>query len=605
MKSGMGVWRIDRPDLRAYVWFGVLALIVAGPLLGPGHLLLLDFPAGPMLPRIDLFPPSRPDSFGNGLPLLALHTILREVQELLPDKAFLLAPVLIGGIGVYRLLRRRLEAGALAATYGGTLYGVNPFVYDRYLAGQLYFLLGYSLLPWALPAVADAGRRLSLQVVLRIALWTWILTVASVHFSGIYLLLVAIAVLVGRQPLRRVLLFGGATLALVALLSSYWLLPVLRDASAVAAGADLRIYASRPHGAGVLPALVAMYGFWRDEFPRQVSSFPALYALLVPILGLAVAGWRVSRRDRSRRAFATALATTAALGIVLSALTALPAMRAFVRLAIEGFPGLGVYREPEKFLLLAVLAYAVLGGLGLDALTKSLSRVRPRLGWVACVLALAAVAGYGHGMFWAFSGRVHLSHYPPGWSIANAAMETRGPGRLLVLPWRPYAIWSFSDGRIVANPAPSFFTRDVVSARGAGFDAVHDREGDPVATLIGSALSQRADTRRFGGLVAPAGVRFVAVLREADWQRYGFLAHQRDLRAVYRDSHLVLYENASWRAGPVLADRSRASVSALLGYSLSGFALIAIIGLWIRCRRGMRAGAVDEAPALAVARASR
>lgn len=605
MKSGMGVWRIHRPDLRAYAWFGVLALIVAGPLLGPGHLLLLDFPSGPRLPRIDLVPPSRPDAFDNGLPLLALHTLLREVQELLPDKAFLLAPVVLGGIGLYRVLRRRLEAGALAATYAGTLYAVNPFVYDRYLAGQLYFLLGYSLLPWALPAVAEAGRRLSLQVVLRIALWTSILTVASVHFAGIYLLLVAVAVLIGRQPPRRVLVFGGATLVLVALLSSYWLLPALRDASAAATGADLRIYASRPHGAGVLPTLVAMYGFWRDEFPRQVSSFPALYALLVPILGLAAAGLLVSRRSRSRRALATALATAAALGIVLSAVTALPATRAVVRLAIEGLPALSVYREPEKFLSLAVLAYAVLGGLGLDALTKRLSPVHTRLGWVACALALAAVAGYGHGMFWAFSGRVHLSRYPAGWSNANAVMEARGPGRLLVLPWRPYAIWSFSDGRIVANPAPSFFTRDVVSARGAGFDAVRDREGDPVATLIGSALSQRADTRRFGGLVAPAGVRFIAVLKEADWQRYGFLAHQRDLRAVYRNPHLVLYENASWRAGPVLADRGRASLSALLGYSLSAFALIAIIGLWIRCRRGTRTDAVDEGPALAVARASR
>jgi hypothetical protein len=168
----MGLRRIDRPDLRAYAWFGVLALIVAGPLLGPGHLLLLDFPSGPRLPRIDLFPSPGPDALGNGLPLLALHALLGEVQELLPDKAFLLAPVVLGGIGVYRFVRGRLDGGALAATYGGTLYAVNPFVYDRYLAGQLYFLLGYTLLPWALPAAAEAGRRLSLQVVLRIALWT-------------------------------------------------------------------------------------------------------------------------------------------------------------------------------------------------------------------------------------------------------------------------------------------------------------------------------------------------------------------------------------------------------------------------------------------------
>lgn len=594
MKSSVGLLRICRVDLGAYAWFSILALLVAGPLLAPGHLLLLDFPSGPRFPHIDLFPPSRPDPLANGLPLLALHALLRDVQELLPEKAFLLAPIVLGGIGLYRALRR-LGTGAIAATYGGMLYAVNPFVNDRYLAGQLYFLLGYSLLPWALPAAAAAARTPSLQCALRVALWTAALTVTSVHFLGLYLLLVAATMLMGRPALRRALAFGGATLGLVALLSAYWLLPL--SSHAPAAAADLRVYASRPHGAAVLPTLAAMYGFWRDEFPRQAARLPALYALLAPILGLVAVGSLASRRSRNRT-LASALTLVVVVGILIAAVTAFPATRTVVQLAIRRLPALGVYREPEKFLSLTVLGYAVLGGLGLDALSNRVGECRQWRGWVVGALAVAAVAGYGYGMFWAFSGRVHLSRYPASWSIANGIMNAQGPGRLLVLPWRPYAIWSFSDGRIVANPAASFFTRDVISAPGAGFDAVTDRAGDPLAALVGTALAQRSTTHRFGVLIAPAGIRFVALLREADWQSYGFLAGQRDLRPLYRDPHVVVYENSSWRPGPGLPARGQPSPIALVGYAVTALALVTIAALSIRRRGTRRVDAAETATAL-------
>ena len=74
-------------------------------------------------------------------------------------------PFVLGGIGLYRLVRSRFGVGAAAAAYGSTLYVVNPFVADRYLAGHLFFLLAFALVPWALPRVEDLARGADLKAV--------------------------------------------------------------------------------------------------------------------------------------------------------------------------------------------------------------------------------------------------------------------------------------------------------------------------------------------------------------------------------------------------------------------------------------------------------
>ena len=112
-----------------------LAVLVAGPLLGPGHLLLLDFPSGPRFPNGSFLPLPSSGDVGNAIPLLGLHSVLRSIYPVLPEKLFLLAPIVLGGAGAARLVRRRLGVGALSAAYAGTLFAINPFVYDRYTAG--------------------------------------------------------------------------------------------------------------------------------------------------------------------------------------------------------------------------------------------------------------------------------------------------------------------------------------------------------------------------------------------------------------------------------------------------------------------------------------
>jgi hypothetical protein len=515
-----------------------LSVLVAGPLLGRGWLLLLDFPSGPAHFDVTFWPQAGSGDLGNGLPLELLRLVLAHaVGASAADKLFLLLPIAVGGPGMFRLARR-LGAGSLPALYAGVVATINPFTLDRMLAGHLFLLLATALLPWALVPVLDAleGRG-SRRGTLAIGVWLAALAAIDVHVAGMYAGLVVLAALLARGGARERLELVAVSIGCALVLSSYWIVPNLLHAGPSRAGvADLTSYATRPTGWRVLPTLLALYGFWRDEFARPAAQHPLLYALVVPLVALALVGAVVVARS-GRRQLALFLGTSGVLALLLAAGTAFPPTADAFRFVYQHVGWFRIYREPEKFVGVLVLVYALLGAFALERLRR-LARAP---GTVAALLAIALALGYGYGLFWGLGGRVALGEYPPSWTIAARVMDRLGPGGVLVFPWRTYAAWSFTGGHVVGNPAPSFFARKVVASRGSGLPGSRDEAGDPAAAVVTSALHDRGRVHDLGRRVAPLGVRYVLVLREADAASYNFVRRQRDLRLVYRTRRLTLY----------------------------------------------------------------
>lgn len=532
--------------LGPWLWFSVIALAVAAPLLGEGYLLLLDWPSGPELPRVPLLPLPSSGDVGSGTPFLAILALLRSIHPYLPDKVLLVAPILLGGVGLYRLVRSRFGVGSAAAAYGATLYVFNPFVADRYLAGHLFFLLGLGLLPWALGPVLDLLDEPSRRTSIYVGLWLLGLAAIDVHVAGMYALLVVVAGVAALS--RRGAIMAAVGLGLGVALCAYWVLPSLFVPPGSGIGtADLAEYATRPPGMGALPTLAGLYGFWRDEFAGSAQRIPALYLLLVPILSLALMGaFRVLASGPRRRA-GVVLAAGAVLGLLLAAGTSLPPTAGAFQWLFDNVMVFRIYREPQKFLALVVLAYATFGAVGLEAVVARDGRTAAARSWRASGLAVCVAIAYAYTMLWGFWGQVHLSRYPSDWARAEQIMETEGPGRVLVLPWHLYAVLSFSDGRIVANPAPSFFSRDVIAGDNVGFARIPTQSVDPFSAWVQQILAHRGEVQELGHLVAPLDVRFIVLLEEADRERYRFLERQSDLTTLYRGTALRLFENRAWR----------------------------------------------------------
>jgi hypothetical protein len=533
-----------------WLWFSFVALIVAAPLLGGGYLLLLDYPSGPALPHVPLLPLPSSGDVGNGTPLLALEAVLRHIQVWLPDKVLLLAPIVLGGVGLYRLLRSRFGVGAAAATYGATLFVLNPFVADRYLAGHLFFLLALAMVPWALGPVLDLFDR-SRHSGVWIGLWLFGLAVVDLHVAGMYALLVIVASVTTWS--RKGSIDGAVGLGLGAVLCAYWVLPSLLASPGRRVGAaDLAVYASRPSGARVLPRLLGLYGFWREEFAGAAQRIPVLYLLLVPILGLAIAGAVRVLASADRRRAGILLAVVGVIALLLAGGISFPPTAGAFRFVFDHVPFFRIYREPHKFLALVVLAYAVFGAVGLESVVGRRDVVGSARAWGASALAIGIAGAYAYTMLWGFWGQVHLTQYPADWERAEQIMDARGQGRVLVLPWHLYAVWSFTGGRIVANPAPSFFSREVIAGDNVGFSRIRTQSVDPFSAFVEDIIRHRGKVRELGHLLAPLDVRFVVLLHEADPEQYIFVRQQPDLASLFHGPRLELFENLAWQ-GSVLS----------------------------------------------------
>jgi hypothetical protein len=533
-------------ELGPWLWFSVLAFAITAPLLGKGFLLLLDWPSGPELPRVPLLPLPSSGDLGSGTPFLALLALLRSIHPYLPDKVLLVAPIVLGGVGMFRLVRSRFGVGSAAAAYGATLFVFNPFVADRFLAGHLFFLLAFALLPWAVGPVLDLLDEPSGRVGVWVGLWLFGLAAIDLHVAGMYGLLVVAAGVTGLT--RRGAISAAIGLGIGAALCAYWVLPSLFVAPGSGIGtADLAAYATRPPGMGVLPTLAGLYGFWRDEFAGPAERIPTLYLLLVPILALSLTGAiRVLASERRRRA-GIVLVAGAVLGLLLAGGTSFPPTAGAFRWLFDNVAFFRIYREPQKFLALLVLVYATFGAVGLQAVVTRAGRTTHARSWGASVSAICVACVYAYTMLWGFWGQVHLSRYPSDWARAEQIMDAEGPGRVLVLPWHLYAVLSFSDGRIVANPAPSFFSREVIAGDNVGFPTIPTQSVDPFSAWVQEILTHRREVREVGHLVAPLDIRFIVLLEEADPDRYRFLERQSDLTTLYKGTELQLFENGAWR----------------------------------------------------------
>jgi hypothetical protein len=516
------------------VWILALALALFAPLVSEGTVLLLDQSDVPIGPNASLgtyafgFPPGLTSRAPVTASLLWLFRALPFGPiKLLPLVAF----VPIGGFGMYRLLHRR----ALPTVAATTLFVVNPFTYDRAFAGQVYILLGYALLPIALWL---ATREPSARTGVAFGLVFSVQAALSIHFVFVTGVVAMVALLLGPGPLwKRAGMLGVA--GCVSLVTcAYWLIPIasqggqlelvtLRDVAAFQTRADPVL--------GLVPTVLALRGFWRASSALQ-PGLPVWVVCTVALVGVAALGLRASEPDPPRR---RVMLTIAVIGLVLACGAAGPTGGAFVW-AFEHVPGFRVMREPQKFLALYALGLSWCFGLGVERLVQgTVSTTRRRLLVVAlCAVPLAAA----FPMLWGSWGQIRPSTYPASWTAADRIMGT-GPDRILAVPGDAYVSFPWTQGRAVANPMTSFFTREVVTDGNVELGGLESQTSDATSRYLSFVTSVGGQTHDFGNLVAPWDVRFVVLAKTEDWGRYRWLFDQDDLDVVERWPDLVLFEN--------------------------------------------------------------
>jgi GT2 family glycosyltransferase len=462
----------------------------------------------------------------------------------------------LGAFGAYRLGRRAigLRGPALAA---GLAYGINPVARNALAEGRLGPLVLYALLPFLLLRVIRLGERSDLRKgrVLRLAVLAALLT--AWYPVGLGLFVVAAGALVVAVPIA-----GGARMA------------------------------ARAFGTAVVAAVLAMVVLfpWPLAYAHTGLDKAALGFSFRPDLDLS----QILRFDSGPSGAGWAmwgLVVAAAVPLFVAtgdrlAWTARGWVLALVGWAIvwvpaRFFPDTSVL-APEAGLTLAALGLALALGVAVSVFVDGIRSFK--FGWRQPAVILGAVAVLLPALSFVgdtVDGRWHAPD--TGWSSTLAftqSVAARGEFRMLwvgdptVLPLDPVVLRD-GTGYTLTRDGPGDVT-DQWRAPEHSADQVVDRA---------VTLATAGRTNRLGRMLAPMGVRYVAVPTSqgpgggaeapAPVAVRAAMSAQLDLARLRSSAGLVLYENLAYAPlrsvvpGDVPVDSPRPNRAAL-GTDLSG-----------------------------------
>lgn len=513
----------------------VLALVVVGPLLKPGYLLLRDAVSTPRSYLSDTAlgltsaPRATPQDF-------AVALASRVLDGGVVVKALLVVGLWLAGWGAARLVATALpDAGTPGELIATTLAIWNPYVAERLLQGHWSLLVGYGCLPWV--AAAMLRLRASSSSFFGLVFW-----VALAGLTPTGLLLAATVALVcvaapGAGRPRTPCAAAAVAAALVAALP--WLTASALGASLAAhtPANALGVTAFAPRaepGLGTLGSLASLGGIWNGEaVPISRTTLFAVSSAVV-LLGLVAAGLPTVVR---RPALRPLLALAAAAVLLPAALATGPGLRLLGAL-VDAEPAFGVLRDGQKWVALALPAYALAGA----GVVLTLRRwVWPAVVAPVCCLALIVALP---DLAWGVWGQLSPVQYPRGWAAVAAAINAR-PGPVAVLPAGTMRLYTWSGRAPVLDPLPRWVRADVLST------------GDLVisGTVIpGEGNHARAVQRLLlagpdPSALAPAGVGWLVLESDTAGDMGASARTLGALTPVYRDDGLALYRIGGDAAG--------------------------------------------------------
>lgn len=332
---------------QAPLFFGLVSLVILGPLLLPGYVLSLDMLWTPELPQ-----PDWNDSRAFVTALIYVLGLL--LPSMIVQKIVLFSIFWLAGYGMFRLTRTivthtkmSLNRLSLSLYAAGLFYVCNPFVYERFMDGQWYVLLGYALLPWVAERIITFIQHQTFRNGIWVTIVSFFAIAASVHnlymVALLYGALFAAAIWQQRAAPKKLvrLIAGGLAGFLISLIMGIG--PMLANGAAVSSevarfdGRDLLSF--RTVATGPIPPAVSplvLHGYWgeaQNRFLVHATDQPG-WLILMASLGVCVVYGAIALWTRSRSITLALLACIGSAAILAVGIAA-PGFQQLTTLLLE------------------------------------------------------------------------------------------------------------------------------------------------------------------------------------------------------------------------------------------------------------------------------
>lgn len=463
------------------------------------------------------------------------------------QRIYLISAMFVSGYSMYNLLYK-ISRSRLAGLYAGILYMINPYIYVRILAGHLYILLSYAVLPLLLIAFIDFVEKKEQKEMIK---FIFLLTFVSLSVHLVVLALIVMSVIFlfwfnkhRDLSISKIILLSAI---LFTLLNSYWIIPVLTAKDTVLDNINdehFNIYAPKIGSLEDRFNIAGMYGFWREGYTYAKDFIPYWQVLLAFIIYLSINGFTSYYKDLKVGIYARAFAVIGILGFILA--TGINGPFGGFNHWLYDNTILKGFRDSHKFVAMLVLCYAVLGGLGLsrfEALSEKKNYFKVIIG-----IALIIPFIYSFTFFNGFAGQIKPTDYPADWYEVNDLLKQDGQDfKILFLPWHGYMDfkWVNNTQKRIANPSRNFFDKEVISATNAEIGNIYRQDNAPDQLYIDSLLENKSNITNFGELVSILNVKYVILAKEIDYEKYYFLFNQSDLELISDTDTLYVFKNTN------------------------------------------------------------
>lgn len=588
---------MTRPGYPVAILFAVssvLAALITAPLLRSGHLLYRDAVSTPRSFVTDnalglggLAPRAVPQDW-----VVATASRLIDGGAVVVGLTF--AALVFAGVGYGRLaLRLVATAGRTGAVAAAVVAIWNPFVAERLLQGHWSLLVSYAALGWVAVAAVDILRTRADDPRAPAIEWApWAQLVAALCaagftptgsiLSGLLLMALGVGAAVGARTgaappagsttgLIRTAAAAGAGWLVAAL---PWLTATLAGGASTSTGDNaFAVFGVRAEpGLGTLGTALGLGGIWNaDAVPASRTIWwaaVATTALLVVLTTGAIWLWR--HRDRDTLVIATSGTLAAVCVIAVSVAAVGPVAEALSEVAVH-LPGLGLFRDTQKYLALMAPFVAVATAAAVAAARR----------WVPAGFAFAAAAllvvAPLPDLAWGVGAQISPVTYPSDWA-AVADRITTDHGAVAVWPAGSVRRYAFADGPSL-DPLPRMVRAPVVESGRLVVDSAVVDSASGRGADVDAALSAGGSTQR----LAELGVGWVVV--ENDDAPPALVA---DAAVDFRGDDLTLYRVP----GPVadLGASTTARVSVLVAHLIWAITTLgaAVAALYATTRRRRR-----------------
>ncbi len=559
----------------------LLALLIVAPLVAPGYLLLRDAVSTPRsylsdaaLGLSEAAPRAVPQDFAVAV---ASHLLDGGVVV----KVLLLFGLTAAGWGAARLAGTVVPDSGLPGRFVAATVAVwNPYVAERLLQGHWSLLVGYGCLPWVAVCVLRLRDRGETGGFFALAFW---LALAGLTPTGLLMAAAVALVCVAAPGTGR---SRGECVAVTLALALASALPWL-TASALggalgayqAAGAPgFGAFAARAEpGLGTLGSLAGLGGMWNaDAVPGSRSTPLAIVGtaavLAVVALGLPHVGGTAPRRRAAAPLLVLALAAVAGPAVLATGWGL-----GILRPVVEAMPGLGVLRDGQKWVALAMPGYAVAAAGSVVTVRRLVPALRPAaVGTVLCAALLLVLPD----LAWGAWGRVVSVRYPPGW-VAVAAAINLDPQLVAVLPAGPMRQFTWAGPAPVLDPLPRWVRADVLSTGdltigGRTVPGEGNRAREVQGLLLDGAPAEQLTGAGVGWVIAQIGSR----------GEMGSAAKTlASLPVIYRDGEIVLYRVGGHSPAAVPSHRRLAIAAHLAWLAVLAGGAAGMVAARLRARR--------------------